>query len=522
MQDATPAVQHAEAITSFELLLTAAEAYPALERAFLSAERAISGSFRIFDLGTRLRSDEARAIGEDWFDLLVHTLNRGVHIRMTVSDFDPIGGADLHRMCWQSRRKFVAAAELARRGQLEIVSALHGCGAGPGARVILAPGAYLKLREVVGRLNGMSAPDRARFLEEAPGICQVTRHCEGERIAIRPHLPNIYPATHHQKIAVFDRRRLYIGGLDLNERRYDTPSHSRAPERTWHDVQAMVEGPVVDAAQAHLDSFLATVAGRQPPAPAAPGFLRTLSRPTRNAPFRFAPHPSVTEIEDAHLRLLGRAQHLVYLETQFFRHEPLARALSKRARERPGLRLILVLPAAPEDVAFENSSGLDARYGERLQTNCLSILAEGFGRDRMLVLSPVQPRPHGGDGRETLKQAPLIYVHSKVSIFDDRAAILSSANLNGRSLRWDTEAGLELTEPGHLHEIRRRVMGQWLPDGIDDAALAPETAFKRWTALADSNSRVAPGKRQGFLVHYESEPARKMALDVPGVPEEMV
>jgi phosphatidylserine/phosphatidylglycerophosphate/cardiolipin synthase-like enzyme len=520
-------------ITRLDVLLTAAEAYPAFERAFLDAEHSISASFRIFDLGTRLRSGEARAIGRDWFDLLIHTLDRGVHVRIAVSDFDPIGGADLHRLCWRSRRKFVAAGDLAAGGRLEVVSALHGCEAGPGARVILAPGAFLKLRELVRRLNGMSLPERARFLEEAPGVTRAT-YDRGGAVAMRPHLPRLYPATHHQKIAVFDRKRLYIGGLDLNERRYDTPRHRRAPERTWHDVQAMVEGPVVDAAQAHLDSFLDAAAGRRAPPASAPGFLRTLSRPARNDPFRFSPHPDITEIEDAHLRLIAGATHLIYLETQFFRHVPLARALARRARACPALRLILLLPAAPEDVAFENSSGLDARYGEHLQTKCLSILRKGFGRDRMLVLSPVQPRgcdenrdADGGadgeaNGRDSLKQAPLIYVHSKVSIFDDRAAILSSANLNGRSLRWDTEAGLELTEREQVSDMRRRVMGNWLPDGFPEAALAPDSAFDHWKALADRNSRLSPEERAGFLVHYDSAPAREMGMPVPGVPEEMV
>ncbi|MCE8441925.1 hypothetical protein, partial [Rhodovulum sulfidophilum] len=43
-------------VEELELLLTAAEAYPALERAFLGARHSISASFRIFDLATRLRS----------------------------------------------------------------------------------------------------------------------------------------------------------------------------------------------------------------------------------------------------------------------------------------------------------------------------------------------------------------------------------------------------------------------------------------------------------------------------------
>ncbi|MGC9418907.1 MAG: phospholipase D-like domain-containing protein, partial [Rhodovulum sp.] len=139
-----------------------------------------------------------------------------------------------------------------------------------------------------------------------------------------------------------------------------------------------------------------------------------------------------------------------------------------------------------------------------------------------LVLSPVQPRPRGSDGRDSLKAAPLVYVHSKVSIFDGARAVVSSANLNGRSLRWDTEAGLELRTPSHVAALRRRVMGHWLPPGAAPADLDPATAFDRWKDLADRNSRRPPRDRRGFLVHYDPELARETGMPVPGVPDEMV
>jgi phospholipase D1/2 len=323
-------------------------------------------------------------------------------------------------------------------------------------------------------------------------------------------------------MAVFDRETLYIGGLDLNERRYDTKRHRRAAERTWHDIQAMATGPVAQAAQAHLESFLDSVAGRSAPPPAAPGFLRTLSRRRRGMPLRLAPKTMLREIETRHLEAINRSRHLIYLETQFLRHLPLARALERRARACPGLRLIVVLPAAPEDAAFDSNQGLDLRYGEYQQVRCLTRLQRAFGSDRFLVVSPVQPRKTDSDGRDALEDAPLIYVHSKVSIFDDFGAILSSANLNGRSMRWDTEAGLYLDQPEHVQELRRRVMGHWLPPHSSAACLDPQTAFDHWRQLVESNSALPPCQRQGFLVRYDSDAARDIATPVPGMPEEVV
>ncbi|MGC9418539.1 MAG: phospholipase D family protein, partial [Rhodovulum sp.] len=368
-----PEMAAGSAITRFQVLLTAAEAYPALERCFLQAERSISAGFRVFDPATRLRSREAREIGEDWFDLIVHTLRRGLDLRLVISDFDPIGAVDLHRLCWTAHRRLVAAGELAGAGRLDVVSAMHGAEAGLGARIALSPVAFGRLRGVVRRVNGLPPVRRAHFTRTAPGLAVITRIRDG-RLVYRARLPRLFPATHHQKMAVFDGQRLYIGGLDLNERRYDTPRHHRPAERTWHDVQVIAEGPVVRAAQAHLDGFLDTIAGTAPPAPAAPGFLRTLSRRPRNAPFRLAPEPLITEIEQAHLAGIAGASRLIYLETQFFRHMPLARALARRARACPDLRLILVLPAAPEDVAFDSGAGTDSRFGEFLQARCLDRL----------------------------------------------------------------------------------------------------------------------------------------------------
>ena len=71
-----------ETAADVDILVTAAEAYPALERAFLSAEREIVAGFRVFDLKTRLRSAEGLAVGETWFHLMIHTLRRGVAVRL--------------------------------------------------------------------------------------------------------------------------------------------------------------------------------------------------------------------------------------------------------------------------------------------------------------------------------------------------------------------------------------------------------------------------------------------------------
>jgi len=511
------------AIESLKVLVTAEEAYPALERAFLQAQTEVSACFRVFDLRTRLRSSEARAIGTTWFDLFVHTLDRGVSIRLVVSDFDPIAAVHLHRLAWQTQRQISAVRELAQPGaRLEFTVALHDAKSGVLPRVLFYPLVRMKIREMVDKWYHMTKDERVRFRAETPRLRSLCRVDNRDQLCFPLRLMDLHPATHHQKLAVFDRRLVYIGGLDLNERRYDTKRHRQEPNQTWHDVQVMATGPVAEAAQAHLEGFLASVARKSAPPRAVPGFLRTLSRRRLSAPMRMSPHTVLREIEAAHLRAIAKVERLVYLETQYFRHVPLARALARRARHCPDLRVIVVLPAAPEEVAFSSDPGLEGRFGEHQQARSLAYLKAAFGQDRLLIASPVQPRASDSDGRDTLEKAPLVYVHSKVSIFDESAAIVSSANLNGRSMRWDTEAGLHVTQADQVALIRERVMGCWLPKDAGSAFLDIDTGFAQWQRMVSSNSALPPQHRRGFLVDYDSDAAKAIGLPLPGMPDEVV
>lgn len=522
-QTAPPPGQE-EPIDDLTVYLTAEEAFPAFEQAFLDAEREIAGSFRVFDLNTRLRSARARKLGETWFDLLAHTLERGVAIRIVVSDFDPVAAPDLHQLAWSTERQIARLRDrVSDDSKLEFTVALHDARAGAVPRLFFFPMVRHKMAQVANMWLAMSQREREIFRSETPRLQKLCYEDDNGRLCFPYRLVDLHPATHHQKMAVFDRKQLYVGGLDLNERRYDTKRHRRPAKRTWHDVQVMVTGPVAEAAQTHLDGFLDSVAGRAPPAEPTRGFLRTVSRPRNGAPLRISPKTAVREIEQAHRAAIRRSRQLIYLETQFLRHVPLARALARRASECPDLRLIVVLPAAPEEVAFSSNRGigLDARFGEYQQVRSLSRLRKAFGH-RLLVASPVQPRKRDSNGRDTLEEAPLIYVHSKVSIFDGFAAMVTSANLNGRSLRWDTEAGVYLGRPEHVAEVRRRVMGHWLPDDADDKFFDPASGFDHWRRLVETNSAMPPENRRGFLVRYDSDAAREVASPAPGMPEEIV
>lgn len=526
MSDASPPVADAPVTDASDrdlrVLVTAGEAYPAFEKRVLAARKEILLAFRIFDPMTRLRSDAARDLGlETWADLVEHKLREGVTIRAWLSDFDPVGAPELHEICWHSIRILCGVREAAGDGAapLELFACLHPARIGALPRLLLQPLVRMRLRKARLGLDELPQERRINAMAERPHLRRIIEHPRGQ--------VDLHPASHHQKVAVFDREWLYVGGLDLDERRWDTPKHDRPVQDTWHDVQVLVHDPdLAQAAATHVASVPDVVAGQDAP-PETPGLLRTLSRRHTEGNFwSMSPRPVAQELQDRHLERIARAERLIYLETQFFRDRKIANALVRRAEQAPGLAVILVLPAAPEPIAFLRRPGMDSRFGEHLQAHCLRKLRRAF-RGRHLIASPAQTRETNGKDtdvdRAEIHDAPLVYLHSKVSIFDDTAAIVSSANLNGRSMRWDTEAGIEVTHAQEVAAIRTRVMGAWLPaDDRGEAALSPSQALPHWKRLVMANRDLPPAKRRGLLVPYDLKAVQEAGTPVPGIPEEMV
>ncbi|WP_299877882.1 phospholipase D family protein [uncultured Sulfitobacter sp.] len=506
-----------DAHREFDVLVTASEAYPRLETEFLKAKQEIVAGFRIFDPETTLYSDEARDVGEIWADLITHTLNRGVRIKIFTTDFDPVVRMDMHYYAWQCHHGLIAAGEASDQPEnLSVDTGLHP------ARLGLLPRTVLWMRsvkEIRNQLHQLAKRVRVEdLLETAPQIKRLTRRVAGQ---LKPRLfppPALVPVSHHQKLAVFDETRLYIGGLDLNDRRFDTPEHQRDGPETWHDIQVLVTGQIAREARNHLLTMDQAFHGHKVTRPEK--LLRTLSAKRKFQLPYMSPKPVFSEIADAHRTAIGKSKQLIYFETQFFRDEALAQCLAARAREIPDLDLIMMLPAAPEDIAFTDTWGPDAAFGEHLQTKCVSILQEAFA-ERLFIGSPVQKRTKVTKGRDTHFDAPIIYLHAKVSVFDDHTGIVSSANLNGRSMSWDTEAGVATQTGAEVAQLKRRCFKHWLQDGFRQEFYNPRTALQAWSTLAATNTRCVPEERQGLVVPYNVQAAKEDAQFLPGVPPEM-
>lgn len=509
-----------------ETLVTAAEAYPRLEQLFLQAQNEIDLGFRLFDPRTRLRSDAALQTGQIWADLVVHTLNRGVAISLTVSDFDPTVAFELHEQAWQ----FVAMCEginaMTADGaaKLSVRCLQHPAQGGIIPRLMFAPRTRGSLRNIINYLNTKSDP--SHHLNALPGLHGCVQ-IKNAKARMRPFaLPRLFPVTLHHKLAVFDGKITYVGGLDLNNRRYDDHKHNQAAQDTWHDVQLVIaDEAIAQDARTYLRTLPQAIAGELPAPRFESAFLTTLSRQRRNNAFRLAPQTVSSKILKVHLAQIKRARSFIYMESQFFRDRRIAMALARAARRNPDLKLLLLLPAAPDDVAFSKSAGLDARFGEFLQARAIRQVRRAFGTC-FLVVSPAQRRKVDGRDVDTpraaLAQAPIVYVHAKISLFDHDAVIVSSANLNGRSMKWDSEAGVLLTAPEQVRNVLTKLFEHWLAGPVEPKFLDPRTAFDAWHSVAMANAAIAPEQRRGFLVPYATKLASRTGLPLPGAPEEMV
>lgn len=524
----TAVVARAESTRLRDICLTAAEAYPVFENAFLDARKQVHGSFRIFDPRTKLVGDRARAIGDTWADLIAHVVNGGVHVSLILSDFDAIARPELHKLAHCCEREFVALQDRLgpQAGRLRVRVAAHPSRVGLLPRLAMWPVIRKKLGQHVEALNGMSRSDQDAALRDQPGLARyLHRRGDGGQLAVKQFLlPKVFPATHHQKLAVFDGTSVYIGGLDLNDRRIDDLDHAQDADETWYDVQLFLDGAVAVEAEAHLERFLDETEGRQQPSQTR-DLKRTLSAARGFALPFIGPRPLVDELAQSHAAAIRDSDRLIYLETQFFRDTDLADQLARQASVAPDLNIVMVLPAAPEDVAFNDQTDAVMRHGEALQLQCLTRLRDAYGA-RFFAGSLAQPRaadtpPEDRGERETLHGAPIVYLHAKVSVFDDRAAIVSSANLNGRSLKWDTEAGMVLREPSDVTRVRDRCMGHWIGAPYTANPASFQSAAT-WSALAEDNATRAPEQRQGFVVPFPWQKTKDFAETTPGTPAEAV
>jgi phosphatidylserine/phosphatidylglycerophosphate/cardiolipin synthase-like enzyme len=543
-------------------LILAAEMYPELERRVLAAKTSIFLAFRVFDPLTKTRSAEAKAAGhDDWRALLKAKVEAGSTVRILLTDFEPTIAHHLHASSWssfRSLREILEELTEPERERFETIVSQHPGEFGWGMRQLLRLPMGFVLRKIV-REFAESGGDIKELLAVRPGLWRYVKDAEGTPRFRRGPPPRLWPATHHHKFAVFDGAAAIVGGLDVDERRWETRRYNQPAPETWHDVSVLVEGPAAGDAAEHfrrlwnfelprfqeitshwltgserelvidpLDPMPEPIDAPAPivDAPATAQMLRTLSK---KSPRLFATGPSrhIRELMAAHRQLIFTAERTLYIEAQFFRSRRAAGWISEAARRNPALEVIIVMPQAPDEVAFEGNGDNPAhRHGEWLQARALGKLRRRLGT-RLGLFALGRKAPLTDEEKELVADrgavfgAGMIYVHSKLLIADDRHALVSSANINGRSFGWDSEFGVLWEDPQGVEAFRRKLWSQLL-------TLPPETlpgpgeALQLWRETAEGNVLTDPEDRQGFVLPYRYARVRRFGRPSWFVPDDLV
>ena len=271
----------------------------------------------------------------------------------------------------------------------------------------------------------------------------------GVRFGFDDHHP--VGASHHQKIVVIDDQLAFCGGMDLTGHRWDTPDHRPdnparitplgEPYAPYHEVQAMVDGPVAARLGALArDRWRALGTTRLPPvrpttedlwpADVDPDFTDVDVAIARTVPGS-GTQPAVRECEALYLDAIAQAKRTIYIENQYFTNMTLCDALVARLEEPDGPEVVLVLPKGGD-------GWLERHSIELFRDKAFRCLVTADARQRLRLVFPMASRA---------RNVPT-FVHSKVMIVDDDLVRVGSANTNHRSMGVDTECDLAVDAAG--------------------------------------------------------------------------
>jgi phospholipase D1/2 len=308
-------------------------------------------------------------------------------------------------------------------------------------------------------------------------------------------------ASHHHKIAVIDDALAFCGGIDMTADRWDTRAHldgdahrrrptTRRHYGPWHDATMAVDGKVAAALGEHARARWEAAGGEpiRPPAESGDPWPEELEPQFHDICIAIARtrgeyegEKCVREIEALYVDMIRSAKRFLYAENQYFASRVVAKAIAERLKEDDPPEIVIVNPQSAD--GWLEDAVMGAARAELMEhvRQC-----DRHGRFRLYY--PVTEK------RED------IYVHSKITMVDDRLLRVGSANFNNRSMGLDSEcdllidAGLPGTEDSLdvIARLRADLLSEHLGRSVDtiDAKLAQTGSLIRTIeAFAGSQGR---------------------------------
>ena len=343
--------------------------------------------------------------------------------------------------------------------------------AGVAVRALLWPGVIVRNNsgEVVLSLG------YPRQQEQAAAF--VNSLTNGYAIRDHRHLPS---GSHHQKILVVNGSEglvAFQGGIDINpDRRGD-----------FHDVHTRLRGPAADRLHQvfygryvrHPDPSKKPIIHGQPSRDLLPKqdlYVRTVRTYGNAVKHGFEDgQPSAHDVGEFGVRQLvlhaiAQARGFIYIEDQYLVDPEISAAL---ALALPRLEFVIIL--IPDAAAVDSELRIPRTK-------------------RQAFLSPLHA---SGPGKVFVFTGGSTYVHAKVWVFDDKFAIVGSANLNRRGMTHDSEQACGIYDTNlqrqwfFAHELRMNLWAKHL--GRSPLSLVdPRAGWDVWKMLPLAGVNARP------------------------------
>ena len=282
-----------------------------------------------------------------------------------------------------------------------------------------------------------------KLLGRGTTVLRLARWAASDQIHFKLDGAHAAGASHHHKVVVIDDALAFCGGIDMTAERWDTRAHLDCDEHRrrpttnrrygpWHDSTMAVDGKVA-AALGDLARKRWEAAGGEridPPATSSDPWPEQLEVHFRDVDIaiartraEFDGERPIREIEALYLDMIANAKRFVYAENQYFASRVIAEAIAKRLEEADPPEFVIVNPKG-------GKGWLDDEVMSPARAELIELIRRSDRRGRFRIYYPVT------EGREE------VYVHSKVTIVDDRQLRVGSANFNNRSMGLDSECDL--------------------------------------------------------------------------------
>ncbi|MBV5097538.1 phosphatidylserine/phosphatidylglycerophosphate/cardiolipin synthase family protein [Tenebrionicola larvae] len=353
-------------------------------------------------------------------------------------------------------------------------------------------------------------------------------------------------STHHQKMVMVDyedptRTVGFVMGHNMLSQYWDDDKHSRVRKKEdegrdgftgWQDISACVFGEILwhmnenfvdswekDAKDGGLKMTRAGIPSSAflPDRARLEAINQRLSLPVplnlvMGQICRTQPQYKRYDILKAYMESVKRARNYIYIENQYFRFHELAKQIRStvnelircgRDPERHGPLYLFVVTNSTEKPADKkwpsNAIGghqtykmlealgrqdLMPKYTNKIRgvdphTEVPALDIPGL---KTIICTLVSPDSEAG------KWQP-VYVHSKLMLIDDIFLIQGSANINLRSMAFDSEIAIALQDTDQdpiVPEVRRRLWGMYTGGkGVGDDFAA---VYEVWERIINSNS----------------------------------